>query len=90
MNPSTAEAVTPQGWVPRAGGHSDVSAALGGDSAGHSGFAVILQQNGSLNITWRSGTLNRTQGSLVPEAQRQAIIDAVKAATGQMNSRANQ
>jgi hypothetical protein len=74
--------VIPEGWVARAGGHADVSATLGGDAAGHSGFALILQENGSLNITWRSGTLNRTPGSLVPTELRSTIIDAVKVATG--------
>jgi hypothetical protein len=80
--PSTADAVIPDGWVPRTGGHADVSAALGGDAASHSGFAVILQNDGSLNITWRSGTLNPPPNYVVPPALRQQIIDEIEAATG--------
>jgi hypothetical protein len=79
---STADAVIPEGWVARAGGHSDVSAALGGDAASHSGFAVILQEDGTLGITWRSGTLNPAPNYVVPPALRPTIIDSVQSATG--------
>lgn len=82
IQPSTAEPVVPSGWVARAGGHADVSAALGGDAASHSGFAVILQEDGSLNITWRSGTLNPAPDYVVPPELRPQIIDAVQNATG--------
>jgi RHS repeat-associated protein len=82
LAPSTADPVIPQGWVPRAGGHADVSATLGGDPAGHAGFAVILEEGGGLRMTWRSGTLNQGPGSLVPQALRPTIVHAVEAATG--------
>jgi hypothetical protein len=82
LAPSTADAVIPQGWVARAGGHADVSAALGGDPVGHAGFAAILEEGGGLRLTWRSGTLNQGAGNLVPQGLRQAIVDAVEAATG--------
>jgi hypothetical protein len=59
-----------------------VSAALGGDAANHSGFAVILQEDGSLNITWRSGTLNSPPDYVVPPEMRPKIIGAVQSATG--------
>ena len=80
--PSTADANIPAGWVARAGGHADVSAALGGDAANHSGFAVILQEDGTLNITWRSGTLNPAPDYVVPPNLRQTIINSVQSATG--------
>jgi len=80
--PSTAEADVPAGWVARAGGHADVSTTLGGDAANHSGFAVILQEDGTLNITWRSGTLNPPPSYVVPPSLRPTIIKAVQSATG--------
>jgi hypothetical protein len=80
--PSTADSEVPEGWVPRSGGHADVSAALGGDAGNHSGFAVILQEDSSLNITWTSGTLNPPPDYVVPPDLRQTIIDAVQSATG--------
>jgi hypothetical protein len=82
IRPSTAEAAIPPGWVARAGGHADVSAALGGDAASHFGFAVILQEDGTLGITWRSGTLNPAPNYVVPPALRATIIDSVQFATG--------
>jgi len=83
LRPSTEEAVIPEGWVARGGGHAEVSAALGGNRASHSGFAAILQENGSLNITWRSGTLNPSSNNYyVPARLRSSIMDAVEDATG--------
>ncbi len=82
IQPSTPNAPAPSGWVLRAGGHAQVSANLGGNSANHAGFAVILQQNGTLNITWVSRTLNRTPNALVSPANRPQIIKAVESATG--------
>ncbi len=82
LNPSTDAPVLPPGFVPRRGGHADVSRALGGNPANHSGFAVILQEDGTLRVTWRSGTLNNTPDSLVPVEQRPAIIKAIEEQTG--------
>jgi len=80
--PSTANAEIPAGWVARAGGHAEVSATLSGDAANHSGFAIILQPDGTLNITWRSGTLNPAPNYVVPSNLRPAIINSVQSATG--------
>jgi RHS repeat-associated protein len=82
LAPSTRDAQIPAGWVARAGGHADVSATLGGDAANHSGFAVILQEDGTLNITWRSGTLNPPPNYVVPPNLRPTIINEVQSATG--------
>jgi len=82
LSPSSADAVLPRGFVPRAGGHANVSQALGGNAANHSGFAAILEQNGTLRVTWRSGTLNNTPGNLVPENLRPQIIRAIEQQTG--------
>ena len=82
--PSTADADVPAGWVSRTGGHADVSAALGGSAANQSGFAVILQHDGTLNVTWRSGMLNPAPGYVVPTNLRPTIIDALQAATGRI------
>lgn len=82
LNPSTADPVLPPGFVRRAGGHADVSRALGGNPANHSGFAVILEENGTLRVTWRSGTLNNTPDSMVPPELRPQIIRAIEEQTG--------
>jgi hypothetical protein len=70
------------GWVARRGGHADVSSALGGNAANHRGFAVILQKDGSLAVTWRSGVLNPSPDFVVPQAERARIIAAIEKATG--------
>jgi hypothetical protein len=82
LSPSTAEPVLPPGFVPRSGGHGIVSDALGGDAANHSGFAVIIQEDGTLRVTWRSGTLNNTPDSLVPENLRPQIIQTIEQQLG--------
>jgi hypothetical protein len=74
-SPSSASAPVPPGWVPRRGGHADVSRELGGDQSRHLGFAVIIQEGGGLSVTWRSGTLNPPPAGLVPEAQRRRIVE---------------
>jgi RHS repeat-associated protein len=80
--PSTSSSPLPRGWVPRQGGHADVSAALGGNPANHVGFATVLQDGGRLTISWRSRTLNPPPDFLVPSSLRPSIIDAVQRATG--------
>jgi hypothetical protein len=82
-------ATLPDGWVTRNKGHAKVSEELGGDSTQHWGFAVILQRDGTLNIRWRSRTLNpRGLASseddlhMVPENLRPKIIQAIETATG--------
>ncbi len=81
MKPSTRGAV-PEGWVPRRGGHAQVSAELGGDASSHHGLAVILQEDGTLAITWRSEQLNRGPNNLVPTNIRPKIVEAVETLTG--------
>ena len=82
LSPSSVEPVLPPGFVPRAGGHANVSQALGGNAANHSGFAVILKPDGTLRVTWRSGTLNTGPGNEVPAALRPQIIKAIEQQTG--------
>jgi RHS repeat-associated protein len=82
IKPSTEAAEIPSGWVARSGGHADVSKALGGDAANHLGFAVILQEDGTLAVTWRSGVLNPGPDSLVPQSARNVIVEAIENATG--------
>ena len=82
VKPSTAASEIPSGWVAGRGGHADVSKALEGDAAKHLGFAVILQKDGTLGVTWRSGVLNPGPDSLVPQAVRNSIVAAIEAATG--------
>jgi hypothetical protein len=80
--PSTANPQIPPGWVARNGGHAAVSQALGGDAAEHYGFAAIIQENGSLQLTWRSGVLNSAYpGAEVPMGIRPAIVQEVEALT---------
>lgn len=82
MQPSRTGSDLPAGWVARRGGHRSVSQTLGGDAANHRGFAVILQEDGTLRVTWGSGTLNSPPDYLVPLNVRQLIVDAIEAATG--------
>jgi RHS repeat-associated protein len=82
IRPSTGDSAVPAGWVARRGGHADVSAALGGDAAEHVGFAAILEEGGTLRLTWRSGTLNPAPNYVVPAAMRPAIVEAIQRATG--------
>jgi hypothetical protein len=82
IKPSRLGTDLPQGWVSRRGGHADVSRAIGGNAAHHRGFAVILQEDGSLRVTWGSGVLNPPPDFVVPMEFRQSIVDAIEAATG--------
>jgi hypothetical protein len=80
--PSTSDVPVPAGFVPRSLGHLEVSNLVGGDSLNHWGFATILQADGTLKVTWKSGVLNMTPDNLVPVSVRQEIVDAIEAATG--------
>lgn len=86
LRPSRTGDNLPEGFVPRNGGHDIVSTALGGNRADHRGFAVIIQENGTLAVTWRSGILNRTPDSLVPVNLRPAIVAAIETSTGRIVS----
>jgi hypothetical protein len=44
--------------------------------------ATILQQDGTLAVTWLSRTLNAGPGALVPAGLRPTIVKAIEAATG--------
>ncbi|WP_129775911.1 FG-GAP-like repeat-containing protein [Peristeroidobacter soli] len=81
LRPSTSATPLPPGWAARAGGHGAVSATLGG-TANHAGFAVIIQADGSLAVTWVSRTLNRGPAYLVPPELRPSIVEAIERATG--------
>jgi hypothetical protein len=81
LRPSTYADPVPDGYVAARGGHAEVSEELGGDPDNHNGFAAILQDDGSVNLTWRSRTLNRTPDALVPPALRPQITQAVQART---------
>jgi hypothetical protein len=80
--PSSEATPPPSGFVSRRGGHRIVSQGLGGDPAGHHGFAVQTQANGSLTITWTSRTLNAGPGGQATPSVRPAIIRAVEENTG--------
>ena len=82
IRPSRTGSDLPAGWVPRRGGHSPVSNSLGGNAANHRGFASILQEDGTLRLTWNSGTLNSPPDYVVPVEMRQSIVNALEEATG--------
>jgi RHS repeat-associated protein len=79
--PSTGIEPIPEGWVDRSGGHADVSAALGGDPANQVGFAAVLQDDGSVQLTWKSGVLNSGPGNMVPGEMQPQITQAVQGLT---------
>jgi hypothetical protein len=82
MRPSRIGPNLPSGWIPRRGGHADVSRLLGGNTSNHRGFAVILQEDGTLQITWGSGTLNSPPDYVIPTELRPEIVRSIEAATG--------
>lgn len=80
--PSTYDEVIPEGWVDANGGHAVVSDALGGNSDNHFGFSAILQEDGSVQLTWKSGVLNSAYpGSMVPAEIQPQIVQAVQGLT---------
>jgi RHS repeat-associated protein len=81
-SPTEYSAPIPQGGVPRSGGHLIISNQLGGNFAAHRGFTVILQKDGTLAVTWKSGALNKTTDALVPKDLRPQIIKAIEEQTG--------
>lgn len=67
------------GQVPRTGRHGQVSDVLGGSRANHQGFAVVIRDDGSLEVRWVSRTLNKQDDNFeVPVADRQAIVEKLK------------
>jgi RHS repeat-associated protein len=81
-SPNQRGASIPEGGVPRGGGHSIVSKQLGGNTTTHSGFTVILQKDGTLTVTWKSTSLNKTSDALVPKDLRPQIVKAIEEQTG--------
>ncbi len=76
-------ATVPEGFVNARGGHLDVSDALGGDPDNQVGFAVVLQEDGTANVTWTSRTLNSSYpDAQVPVEFQQPILDTVQDQTG--------
>jgi len=74
VSPSTYGEPVPYGFVPANGGHADVSAELWGNPANQSGFSMVLQENGSVELGFKSGVLNAGPDNLAsPEVQQQII-----------------
>jgi RHS repeat-associated protein len=70
------------GQVPRTGCHAIVSDSLGGNRADHQGFAVIVREDGTLRVTWSSGTLNKAENDFeIPEADRKSIVEKIEKET---------
>lgn len=44
--------------------------------------SLVLQEDGSLAVTWRSGVLNAPPDYVVPPALRQSIVEKIEIATG--------
>lgn len=59
---------------------------LGGNRSDHRGFAAILLPDNTIQITWRSGTLNGVDangvGRTVPTVLRRGIVQAIEHQTG--------
>jgi hypothetical protein len=80
----------PDNLVSQFGGHADVNNALnellGSTSNNRLGFSMIMDNSGSFQVKWNSGTINSPNpnfnGRTVPESSRQEILDAIKSATG--------
>jgi hypothetical protein len=76
----------PPNLVVRNGGHGDASELLtavqgAADSGEHMGFTMVLREDGSILVKWKSGQL---QGGNVPVRYRQAILDAIAKVTGRI------
>lgn len=70
------------GQVPRTGGHATLNDKLGGNRADHQGFAVILRDDGTLEVTWASGTLNKAENDFrIPESDRKSIVERIEKET---------
>jgi hypothetical protein len=83
LNPSSYARPLPEGQVFARGGHGVLSRALGGEASNHYGFTAILREDGSLELRWRSGTLNSAfPSSEVPTGMRSTIANAVQQSTG--------
>jgi hypothetical protein len=59
---------------------------LGGNAGSHRGFAVILQKDGTLAVTWRSGVLNQPPEYVIPMALRPEVVKAIEEQTGRVVS----
>lgn len=54
---------------------------LGGDPDSHVGFAAVIQEDGSVQLTWKSGILNTGADNMVPAAIQPSITNAVQGLT---------
>jgi RHS repeat-associated protein len=70
--------------LPRLGGHATLNVAAFGDSTSSVAFTAIVQEDGSLELTWLSRGVNgRNFGDVIaPASEQQQIIRAVARATG--------
>lgn len=82
VQPSTYDTPVPKGSVPARGGHAQVSRLAGGDRAAHRGFALVIQKDGKLKITWRSRQLNPTPDGEVETTYRRKIKKTIERETG--------
>jgi hypothetical protein len=85
------DGTAPPGLLPRQGSHEDVFIALRkqypDENIGYRssvGFALILAEDGSIQVTWKSTSMNGKFGyeGKVPQYLRTPIIEAVAKATG--------
>ncbi len=72
--------------LPRRGGHRVLNIGMFNDSSSTVGFTAIVQDDGSLNVTWLSrGVTGRNfpgSNGIASLEQQQKILDALRAATG--------
>jgi RHS repeat-associated protein len=72
--------------LPRRGGHGILNRGMFGDSRSTVGFTAIVQEDGSLQVTWLSrGVTGRNypaSGGIASREQQEQILDALRAATG--------
>ncbi|MFE5330229.1 RHS repeat-associated core domain-containing protein [Embleya sp. NPDC056575] len=76
----------PGAILPRRGGHAILNTRFFDDSRTTVGFTAIVQEGGSLAVTWLSrGVTGRNfpgSGGMASTSQRQAILAALRSATG--------
>jgi RHS repeat-associated protein len=76
----------PGAVLPRRGGHGRLNAGMFDDSRETVGFTAVIQEGGSLNVTWLSRSVTGRNypgsGGIAPPEHQQAILDALSNATG--------
>jgi uncharacterized delta-60 repeat protein/RHS repeat-associated protein len=87
-----ANGEAPINLVPRAGGHGIVNAQFsnltGVAPTTNLGYTLFLEEDGSITVSWRSGSVNGVnpsfQGDLVPVSLRPQIMETISKATGRV------